>query len=69
MAARTETDKRQHRLLKHDLGKAVARTTRGTWTTTSNLPHEIQLHTQASVELVRISAGTGIDTQPSEALY
>ncbi len=69
MAARTETEKRLHRLLKDDLGKAVARTKRGTWMTTSNLPHEIRLHTEASVELVRISAGIVIDTEPSESLF
>jgi len=68
LAARTETEKRLHRLLKHDLGKAVSRTKRGTWTTTSNLPHEIRLHTQAGVELVRISAGIVIDTEPSKKL-
>jgi len=69
LAARTETEKRLHRLLKHDLGKAVSRTRRGTWTTTSNLPHEIRLHTQAGVELVRISAGIVIDTEPSKKLF
>jgi len=69
VAARTETEKRLHRLLKQDLGKAVKRTKRGTWTTTSNLPHEIRLHTQAGVEMVRVSAGIVIDTKPSKALF
>jgi len=69
LAARTETEKRLHRLLKHDLGKAASQTEHGTWTTTSNLPHEIRLHTQAGVELVRISAGIVIDTEPSKKLF
>lgn len=63
-----EAGKRLHRLLKRDLGPVVKKTKRGTWTTTSSLPHEIQLHTQAGVELVRISAGMVIDTKPTKAL-
>lgn len=55
-------------MLKHDLGKAVRRNKGGTWTTTSNLPHEIRLHVQAGLELVRISAGIVVDTKPTKRL-
>lgn len=68
MSGRTKPEKRLHRLLQHDLGEAVSRTRRGTWTTTSNLPHEIRLHTQAGVELVRVSAGMVVDVKPRKAL-
>lgn len=62
------TAKRLHRLLKNDLGKAVRRTKRGTGLTTSSLPHEIQLHTQAGLDLVRISAGMVVGVKPTKAL-
>ncbi len=65
---RSESEKRLHRLLRHDLGEAVRRKKGGTWTTTSNLPHEIRLHVQAGVELVRISAGLVVDTKPTKRL-
>lgn len=63
-----EARKRLHRLLKRDLAGVVTRTRCGTWTTTSNLPHEIRLHTQAGVHLVRVSAGMVVGTKPSKAL-
>jgi hypothetical protein len=55
-------------MLKRDLGVAVRKTGRGTWTTTSSLPHEIRLHQQASVPLVRVSAGMVLDVKPTKAL-
>lgn len=63
-----EARKRLHRLLKRDLGAVVKKTKRGTWITTSNLPHEIRLHTQAGMDLVRVSAGMVVGTKPSKAL-
>lgn len=63
-----EVRKRLNRLLKRDLGRIVEKTEWGTWTTTSNLPHEIRLHTDAGVDLVRISAGMVVDVKPSKAL-
>lgn len=60
--------KRLHRLLKHDLGRAVTRTERGTWTTTSGLPHEIRLHVQAGVDIVRVSAGMAVGVKPTKKL-
>jgi hypothetical protein len=68
MTKKSDTEKRLHRLLKHDLGEAVRRNKRGTWTTTSNLPHEIRLHVQSGVELVRISAGVVVGTKPTKRL-
>src|SRR4051812_44546352 len=68
MTNRTPSDKRLHRLLKQDLGAAVSRTEWGTWTTTSNLPHEIRLHTQSGLELVRVSAGMVVGTKPTKRL-
>src|SRR5688572_30129312 len=59
--------KRLHRLLKRDLGPIVARSASG-WTTTSNLPHEIRLHTEGGVDLVRVSAGMVVGTKRSKAL-
>jgi hypothetical protein len=61
-------DARLHRLLKRELGALVRRTKRGTWTTTSNLPHEIRIHEEAGVALVRVSAGMVLDVKPSKAL-
>lgn len=63
-----ETQARLHRLLKRDLGSVVKKTKRGTWTTTSNVPHEIRLHSEGGVDLVRISAGMVIGVKPSKAL-
>lgn len=64
----TPSERRLHRMLKQDLGQAVRRNERGTWTTTSNLPHEIRLHTQAGLELVRISAGVLIGVKATKGL-
>lgn len=63
-----EARKRLHRLLKRDLGGAVKKTKRGTWTTTSKLPHEIQLHAEGGIDIVRVSAGMVVGTKPSKAL-
>ena len=63
-----EGRKRLHRMLKRDLGPVVKRTKRGTWTTTSSLPHEIRLHTDTGVDLVRISCGMVVDTKATKAL-
>lgn len=68
MAEKADPRKRLHRLLKRDLGTAVTKTDRGTWTTTSNLPHEIQLHVQAAVPLVRVSAGMVLDVKATKTL-
>lgn len=46
-----------YRRLKRDLECPVERTERTTWLTTSSLPHEIRLHQEAGVQLVRVSAG------------
>lgn len=59
---------RLHRLLKRDLGAAIAKNERGTWTTTSSLPHEIRPHSEAGVELVRVSAGAVIGVRQTKAL-
>lgn len=68
MPTSEEPRKRLHRLLKRDLGEAVKKTKRGTWTTTSNLPHEIRLHVEGGMELVRVSAGMVIGAKPTKAL-
>jgi hypothetical protein len=60
--------KRLHRMLKRDLGPAVRSTGRGTWATTSGLPHEIRLHEQSGMTLVRVSAGMVVDVKPTKAL-
>lgn len=59
---------RLHRLLKRDLGLAVSKTGRGTWTTTSSLPHEIRIESSAGVEFVRVSAGAVIGVRQTKAL-
>ena len=59
---------RLHRLLKQDLGVAVSKTGRGTWTTTSSLPHEIRLDSSAGVEFVRVSAGAVIGVRQTKGL-
>lgn len=64
----TKSEKRLYRLLKHDLGEAISRTKHGTWMTTSNLPHEIRLHTQSGLALVRVSAGMVVGTKASKRL-
>lgn len=66
--AEVDPHKRLHRLLKRDLAPAVSKTGRGTWTTTSSLPHEIHLHRQASVDLVRVSSGMVLDVKASKPL-
>lgn len=60
--------KRLHRLLKQDLGAAVKKTKEGTWATTSSLPHEIRLHEQSGVQLVRVSAGAVVGAPSTKAL-
>lgn len=66
--AETDPRKRFHRLLKRELGAVVSKTGRGTWTTTSNLPHEIRLHEQAAVPLVRVSSGMVVGVKASKPL-
>jgi hypothetical protein len=67
----TDDDKSQarlHRLLKRDLGEAVSKTGRGTWTTTSSLPHEIRIERSAGVDFVRVSAGAVVGVRQTKAL-
>ena len=66
--AEARARKRLHRLLKEDLGPAVRKSGAGTWTTTSGLPHEIRLHRQADMTLVRVSAGMVVGVKPTKAL-
>lgn len=68
MATQSDPDQRLHQLLKRAFGTEVERNERGTWTTTSSLPHEIRLHHQAGIELVRVSAGALVGTRPTKAL-
>ena len=63
-----DSRKRLSRLLQRDLGAVVTKTANGTWTTTSNLPHEIRLHREGGIDLVRISAGMVVETKRSKAL-
>ena len=60
--------KRLQRLLEHDLGPTLSGTERGTWTTTSSLPHEIRVHMQAGTELLRVSAGAVVGAKPKKGL-
>lgn len=60
-----DLDKRLHRLLTRDLGAAVDRNARGTWTTTSSVPHEIRLQIESGIPLVQVSAGVLVDVQAS----
>ena len=60
---------RLHRLLKRDLGPAVTKTERGTWVTTSSLPHEITMHSAAGVEFVRVSAGAVVGVRLTKAMF
>ena len=59
---------RLQRRLRRELECPVEANDRGTWTTTSNLPHEIQLHVEAGVELVRVSAGIVMGIKSTKAL-
>lgn len=60
--------RRLNRLLERDLAPAVSKTGRGTWTTTSSLPHEIRLHEKAGTPLVRVSAGMVVDVKATKPL-
>ncbi len=64
----SESHGRLDRLLKRDLGPAVSATGRGTWVTSSSLPHEISLRSQAGVDLVRIAASGVIGVKKTKAL-
>lgn len=57
-----------HRLLKRDLGAQVSRTERGSWVTTSSLPHEIQIQRVAGIDFVRVSAGAVVNVRETRAL-
>ena len=59
--------RRLNRRLRREL-MGVERTERGTWTTTSNLPHEIRLHHQGGTDYVRVSAGIVVGVRPTKAL-
>lgn len=63
----SEAHRRLHRRLRREL-VGVQRTERGTWMTTSNLPHEIRLHRQAGTDYVRISCGMVVGVRPTKAL-
>ena len=63
----SELHRRLHRRLRREL-IGVQRTERGTWTTLSNLPHEIRLHRQAVTDYVRVSAGMVVGVRPTKAL-
>src|SRR3954447_8979845 len=63
----TEAGRRLHRRLRREL-HTVERTKFGTWTTSSNLPHEIRLHRQAGADYVRVSAGTVVGVRATKAL-
>jgi hypothetical protein len=64
---KTESYRRLHRRLRRELA-IVQRTEWGTWTTSSNLPHEIRLHRQAATEFLRVSAGMVVGVRPTKAL-
>jgi len=68
VAIQSDPDQRLHRLLKRAFGQAIRRNERGTWTTTSSLPHEIRLHREAGIDLVRVSAGALVGTRQTRAL-
>lgn len=68
MREASEPSQRLTRRLRKELECAVEQTERGTWMTTSNLPHEIRLHTQARTEYVRVSAGMVIGAKATKAL-
>ena len=63
----SEAHRRIHRRLRREL-IGVQRTERGTWTTLSNLPHEIRLHSQAGTDYVRVSTGMVVGVRPTKAL-
>lgn len=63
----TKSHRRIHRRLRRELA-LVQRTERGTWTTSSNLPHEIRLHRQARTDYLRVSAGMVVGVRPTKAL-
>jgi hypothetical protein len=58
---------RLHRRLRREL-ITVERTDRGTWTTSSNLPHEIRLQEQAGTEYLRVSAAMVMGVRATKAL-
>ena len=67
----TATDEARNRLqrrLSRELECRVERNEWGTWTTTSNLPHDIRLHVEAGAELVRVSAGMVMGIKSTKAL-
>ena len=68
-AIRDETSlhRRLHRRLRREL-ITVERTDRGTWTTSSNLPHEIRLHEQAGTDYLRVSAAMVMGVRATKAL-
>ena len=59
---------RLHRRLKRELECSVERTEPASWVTSSRLPHQIRLHEEAGVELVRVSAGMVVGAKPTKAL-
>jgi len=59
--------RRVWKLLQKDLGAAAVTTGRGTWSTTSGLPHEIRVQTQAGRQFVRVSAGMVTDVRATKA--
>jgi hypothetical protein len=67
-AVSADAHARLHRRLKRELECSVERTERDTWITSSSLPHEIRVHVEAGVELVRVSAGMVMDAKPTKAL-
>ncbi len=71
MTAVMQEDMKAHRRLHRRLRReliSVQRTERGTWTTSSNLPHEIRLHRQAGTDYVRVSSGMVVGVRPTKAL-
>ena len=68
MADPEKAKARLHRLLKKEFGSAVSATGRGTWVTTSSLPHEIRLERSAGVEFLRVSAGVLMGVRQTKAL-
>lgn len=63
----SEAHRRLHRRLRRAL-IGLQRTEWGTWTTLSNLPHEIRLHRQAGTDYVRVSAGMVVGVRTTKAL-
>ena len=67
MPRATNSHIRLHRRLKRELECRV-KAMNSTWTTSSSLPHEIGLHTEAGIELVRVSAVMVVKARPTRAL-